>query len=566
MRLKRAFGKIDVREHGKVTLSDTAENSRDLEWFITRFPMVIEEPYVLSTLASKHRDDETLLNKLLEGITPPEAFDLLLPPRDYQTLAANVWLVSQGLLLADDVGVGKTISAICGLSRGNLLPSMVSTLTHLPKQWEGEIKRFTGLNVHILNKGTPYDLNKKSGRFPDVIVTNYHKLSGWCETLAPLLRSLIFDEVGELRRPESNKYAAARYLAEKITYRIGLSATPIYGYGIEIFHILNILRPDALGTEDEFKREWCVNKDGKWQIEDPVGLGLYLREGGLMLRRTAIEVGRELPPVTVVPHYIDADPKVLMKMQGRAIELAKFILGKGKETFRGQRMQARGEFDMRMRQQTGIAKAPFVAEFVKFLHQESQQKIVLFGWHREVYEVWMEKLKDLKPVLYTGSESPTQKEASKKAFVEGDSQVIIISLRAGVGLDGLQHVCRIAVFGELDWAPAVHEQDIGRIARDGQLHPVVAYYLLSEYGSDPVISDILGIKKQQLDGIRNPTDDFISKLQVEEDHIRKLAESFLTVNGIELPQPVAPDSAEVPDEICDDTVAADVQAEGPTVP
>jgi hypothetical protein len=548
MRLKRAFGKIDVREHGKVSLSDTTENSRDLEWFITRYPMVVEEPHVLSALASKHRDDETLLNKLLDGLTPPETFDLLLPPRDYQTMAANVWMVSQGLLLADDVGVGKTISAICGLSRGNLLPSLVTTLTHLPRQWEGEIKRFTGLNVHILKKGTPYDLRNKDGRFPDVVVANYHKLSGWSETLAPLMRSLVFDEVGELRRAESNKYAAARYLAEKILFRIGLSATPIYGYGSEIFNIINVLRPDALGTEDEFLREWCVNREGKWQIEDPVGFGLYLREAGLMLRRTAIEVGRELPPVTVVPHYIDADPKVISKMQGRAIELAKLILADDAEKFRGQKMQARGEFDMRMRQQTGIAKAPFVAEFVKLLHQESKQKIVLFGWHRECYTIWLEKLKDLNPVLYTGSESPTQKEASKKAFVEGDSQVMIISLRSGVGLDGLQHVCRIAVFGELDWAYAVHEQDIGRIARDGQLHPVVAYFLLSEYGSDPVISDIVGVKKMQLDGIRNPNDDLISKLQVEEDHIRKLAESFLKANGIELPQPAEPDDSTLSDE------------------
>lgn len=42
-----------------------------------------------------------------------------------------------------------------------------------------------------------------------------------------------------------------------------------------------------------------------------------------MLRRTAITVGRKLPPITVVPYRIDADPNALMQMQGRAIELAK---------------------------------------------------------------------------------------------------------------------------------------------------------------------------------------------------------------------------------------------------
>lgn len=545
MRLKRIFGKIDVRQHGNITISATRENSRDLEWFLSRYPLVVHDQERLTSLASEHKEAETVLERLLGGLQPPETFDLLLPPRDYQTLAANLWLTSRGLLLADDVGVGKTVSAICGLSRGNLLPSLVTTMTHLPEQWEREIKRFTGLNVHILKRGTPYDLTRgNNGKFPDVVISNYHKLSGWSATLAGLMKSLIFDEVQELRHPDSNKYAAARHLAAHTPFRMGLSATPIYGYGAEIYNILRILCQDALGTYEEFQREWCVVRDGKVQIDDPVAFGLYLREAGMMLRRTAIEVGRELPPVTVVPHYVNADARAFQKMQGRAVELAKLILSQAPEQFRGQRMQARGEFDMRMRQITGISKAPFVAEFVKFLHQESGQKIVLYGWHREVYEIWLEKLKDLKPVLYTGTESPGQKEASKRAFVEGDSDVIIISLRSGAGLDGLQHACRICVFGELDWSPAVHEQDIGRISRDGQLHPVVAYYLLSEYGSDPTISDRLGIKKQQLDGIRNPNDDVIAKVQIEEDFIRRLAERFLTDNGIDLPQPVAPESVE----------------------
>ena len=201
-----------------------------------------------------------------------------------------------------------------------------------------------------------------------------------------------------------------------ISYRIGVSATPIYGCGGEIFFILNILCPGMLGTFDEFTREWCTPLgNGKFKINDPIALGVYLREAGMMLRRTAIEVGRELPPITVVPHHIDADPKVLMQMQGRAIELAKLILSRNEEQFRGQKRNARGEFDMKTRQATGI-KAPFVAEFVKFLHEESQQKIVLHGWHREVYDIWLEKLKDLKPMLYTGTESPAQKEAAKKAF------------------------------------------------------------------------------------------------------------------------------------------------------
>jgi hypothetical protein len=47
-----------------------------------------------------------------------------------------------------------------------------------------------------------------------------------------------------------------------------------------------------------------------------------------------------------------------------------------------------------LRQATGIAKAPFVADFVRLL-VESGEKVLLYGWHREVYSIWRDKLKDL---------------------------------------------------------------------------------------------------------------------------------------------------------------------------
>jgi hypothetical protein len=103
----------------------------------------------------------------------------------------------------------------------------------------------------------------------------------------------------------------------------------------------------------------------------------------------------------------------------------------------------------------------------------------------------------------------------------------------------LQFVSHIAVFGELDWSPAVHEQCVGRLARDGQISPVIAYYLLSEHGSDPIVSDVLGVKRQQLEGIRDPSRDMIAKLQVEADYIKRLAERFLQDSGEEIPIPLA---------------------------
>ena len=535
IRLKRVFARINTYEYGTLRLSATPENSFDLQWFLERYPMEVENPGTLAYLASRHKQKATLIEEILAEKQAARNFELKLPLREYQARAVEMWLGAGGLLLADDVGLGKTAVACGGLIDPRLRPALVVCQTHLPFQWRDQIKKFTDLRVHILKKSTPYNL-AADGRMPDVIISNYHKLAGWAETIAPLIKSVTFDEVQELRHRETNKYLAAAHITDRVEFRLGLSATPIYNYGGEIFNVINVLTPDALGEWPEFQREWCVYDEQKPIIKDTKAFGVYAREAGLMLRRTRKEVKRELPEVTVVPHYIEAKPDAILAMKGKAIELAKLILQQ-KETVKGQKMRASGEFDMKMRQATGIAKAPFVAQFVKFLVEENDEPVVLFGWHREVYNIWMEELKDLKPVLYTGTESPKEKEESKQKFLRGESKVLIISLRAGAGMDGLQEKCHVAVFGELDWSPGVHEQCIGRIHRDGQDDPCTAYYLLSDTGSDPIVSDVLGIKKQQIEGIRDPNQDLVTKLQTDGDHIKRLAEKFLRDNGVEIPKP-----------------------------
>jgi hypothetical protein len=98
--------------------------------------------------------------------------------------------------------------------------------------------------------------------------------------------------------------------------------------------------------------------------------------------------------------------------------------------------------------------------------------------------------------------------------------------------DGEQRACRTVVFGELDWSPGVHEQCVGRVYRDGQKEPVMAYYLIAEHGADPVIADVLQVKKAQADGIRDPHADLIGSLDIGTGNVRRLAEQFLEQRGI----------------------------------
>lgn len=544
LKLKRIFPKVSRRSHGTINLTNTPEVCRDIEWFMDRYPLEMStaDRAALRAQAQKQVDQETLVAQLLSGIREARAFDLALPPRDYQRIAADMCLGSGGLLLADDLGLGKTCSGICVISDPEARPALVVTLTHLPKQWEAEIRKFAPrLTTHVLKKATPYDLrlnkNTPPGQlmltpeFPDVIITNYHKLNGWAETLAGVVKSVTFDEAQELRRSDSAKYSAAQHISKPCTVRLGLTATPIYNYGDEIFNVLDVLKPGSLGSRDEFLQEWCKaeGKSGA-QIAQPAAFGTYARDAGLMLRRTRSDVGRELPPLTKIPHHVDSDAAHLDEVESAATELARVIMTQG-ETVRGEKFRASEELSNLVRQATGIAKAPYVADFVRLL-VESGESVILYGWHREVYSIWNERLADLKPVMFTGSESPKQKEEAKRRFVEGETKLLIMSLRAGAGLDGLQECCNTLVFGELDWSPGVHDQCCGRPHRDGQDKPVMAYFMIADAGSDPIVADVLGVKAAQAAGIRDPNAPLVEKLQSDGTHIKKLAESYLQRKGL----------------------------------
>ncbi|MCQ4271028.1 DEAD/DEAH box helicase [Pseudomonas kuykendallii] len=549
-RLKRVFPRVPQGAANHVDLVGSPENSRELLWFLQRYPMTMEAEVqaALEHLAARHVEMEQSLAALVAGRLHLPAFELAKPPREYQRYAGAQVAIRGGLLVADDLGLGKTVTGMCPLAIPENLPAVVVYPAALPNHWPEKLAEFVpNLRVHHIRKGQPYPLIRQPRQriidlwdtLPDVILVSYHKLRGWAETLAEIVQYAVFEECQQLRSPDSDIYRACCHLAEHARLRMGLTATPIYNYGSEFYHVVNPLIPDCLGGYDEFLREWCIGSPGeKPKLRDAEQFGTYLRREGIMLRRTRAEVGRELPALSKIPHEIESDSRVLENITGDAVALAKTIL-KANEAFSGEKMRAAGEFDRLVRQATGVAKAPYVAEFVRLL-VESGQQVLLFGWHREVYGIWLEKLAAFNPVMYTGSESPKEKQAAKEAFIAGDSRVMLISLRAGAGIDGLQYGCSTVVFGELDWSPGVHEQCIGRVHRDGQAEPVQAFFLISDEGSDPIVSDVLGVKREQIEGVRNPGDNLVERRDIGENQLRQLAQRFLKEQGVAIPSTSEP--------------------------
>lgn len=68
---------------------------------------------------------------------------------------------------------------------------------------------------------------------------------------------------------------------------------------------------------------------------------------------------------------------------------------------------------------------------------------------------------------------------------------------------------------------------VGRVHRDGQAEPVVAYYLVADDGADPIMVETLGLKQEQVDGIRSPDDIFPERKPGATKNIAALAKAYL---------------------------------------
>lgn len=526
LKVKSFFSRIRKEQTTDFVLADSPGTCSDLLWFMQRYPMEMTGADRAQLILGY--DWEVIEQRELERIMSPDwqpegtyGFRENRAPYPYQAQAAAVATHRRRLLLLDDVGLGKTVSALAATCQAGTFPVAVVADKHLTEQWaEDYIEPFTGLRAHVIKGTKPYTLPPA-----DFYLFGYSNFTGWVDVAASgFFKALVLDEVQSLRHGTSTaKGSAAAVFARHADLVMGLTATPIYNYGSEIFNIVDLIEPGALGTWIEFCIEWCHAQGGHWLVKDPKALGAHLRELGVVLRRTEADVGSQLAPLNVLTHHVDFDRQIADAVAEEARTLALRVLN-GSFSERG---QAARDLDMMARHATGMAKARGVALLVRML-VESGRKVLLGGWHRDVYDVWLRDLADLRPVMFTGSESPKQKRESKRRFVEGETDLLIVSLRSGTGLDGLQDVCHTAVAGELDWSPQVLRQFFGRLRRPGQHEQVDAIYALTDGGSDPVLVEMLGLKSSQAQGVVDPFDNSVTVTHSDDTRIKKLAQAYLS--------------------------------------
>ena len=502
---KRLFPGSAGSKRGEARFTAHRRMVGDLMWLMLRYPLEVNprDRAVWDKAvqdAREHAIRKAIASKLPERMTPPEGtFTGELRPFQQEGLA--FLMQHDRCLLADEMGLGKTVQALSYLASTDSFPALVIPPAHLTRNWQEEASRFLRLHgekprIHVIRGLKPYELPEA-----DIYIMHYLLLRGWKEVLPTLgFRAVIFDEVQELRHTGTEKYSAASLLSESCERVIGLSGTPIYNTGGEIWNVINILDYHFLGDWESFSREWCYGY-GNAVVVKPQLLGDYLRSEGLMLRRTKQEVLKELPPKRRAVQELDWNDKLYAQLM--APILPDVVRWKTDGTLTASaRAMLEESISQHVRQATGVAKAPYVCQFVRAL-LDSGEKVLLFAHHHAVMDAYKQELKHYRPGFITGRETISAKADAVERFMSGKTDVLCISLRAASGLNLQRATC--VVFGELDWSPAVHSQAEDRAHRMGQEDSLLCYYLVAPQGSDAAMQEALGLKVSQFVGLMGDT-------------------------------------------------------------
>ncbi|MDE1858823.1 MAG: DEAD/DEAH box helicase, partial [Thaumarchaeota archaeon] len=432
---------------------------------------------------------------------PPALFNGTL--RDFQKQGLDFLLKSGGVaLLADEMGLGKTVETLAYLvSEADAFPVLVVAPLVTLMNWRREIHRFTRRStgdipsVALIRTGRPAMLPPS-----DFYIINYELLWKRREDLvAAGVRTIVADEVQNLRNRATVKYEAITEIAgsQSVKHRLGLSGTPCYNHGLEIWSIADFLYPGLLGSYNEFAREFVAEWSGEVMESKREALYEMLTES-IMLRRRKVDVMKELPPKTRYRQRVEVDRAYYEREMRTLVDKINSQVGLGNTSLSLIEQQrtalANGE-----RMVAGVSKVPQVVEFVEEM-MELEEPVVVYAHHLVVHQLLREKLSKFYPVSIIGGQTDAVRQNEIDRFQEGHSKLMVAALRAGnlgINLTAAAYV----VFAELDWSPAIHRQAEDRLHRIGQEKPVFAYYLEGAGTYDEHIAGLLVDKKLELDSI-----------------------------------------------------------------
>jgi len=184
--------------------------------------------------------------------------------------------LSKGVLLADEVGLGKTIEAglvLCQLWSERKRNLLVICPAALRKQWSLELLEKFNLPSVILESKTYNEFIKQNKSNPfnqdKIVICSYQYVAKMYQDVAAVKwATVVIDEAHKLRNSyrESNKLGQAIKTGTKNCKKILLTATPLQNSLIELYGLSTVIDDYIFGDLKSFRQDY-VNENNTDELK-----------------------------------------------------------------------------------------------------------------------------------------------------------------------------------------------------------------------------------------------------------------------------------------------------------
>ncbi len=423
-------------------------------------------------------------------------------------------------LLADEVGLGKTVEACLVLSRllrtGRAERCLVVAPETLTVQWLGELWRKYHQVFALLDEARLADVVRDHGaEFNPFDVHRRAVISFEMLASRPRLTDLavqagidllVIDEAHRLRRPPRHPgnpaWRAVSPIAALGRHVLLLTAIPLDDDVHGFFRLLQLLRPDALPETADFEDRLarheslppCTSSTRRVDIgglPPRVGRPIALEEGW-STRAALVEAVHRTP----APHALGRREKAERVRRALASGAAlQSLLAGGDNALRQLGAQADAQ-DPRLAWLAAQAAA----------WRTAGEKTLVFVAHLETLDLVRTTLSH-RAALATGAFheglSAARRDIEVAQFRSPEGPSLLVSTECGGEGRNFEFCKRIVLF-DLPWSPLVVEQRIGRLDRIGRSGPVEIVYFVppSGIGLDVArLHEAIGVFREPVAGL-----------------------------------------------------------------
>ena len=429
---------------------------------------------------------------------------MTLPLLSYQDEAADLLITKDRFGLFDEMGVGKTATAIGALDKAGARRILIVAPAAVREVWVGEFKKFSTIQRKIIKGKTISDFGMWMKGKADVLITSYELATKWGPKIDDLYDVLILDEAHYLKSHTAlrtrallgtvcdGKKGAGRW-AGHVWF---LTGTPAPNDPVDVWPFLRFTGGTNL-TIAQFTSRYFTSKMGTFTARQEPRKETLPELRSIIeansLRRTKSDVGMKLPPIWMTTQTVDGDTDeikdILRQFPGLAGAIMEAVERGGLSFLDAQHIAT-------LRRLVGEAKAPAFVDLMAEELANGMDKVVIMGIHTKALEIVRQGLADRghKVVMITGAVSERDRISAVQDFqTDPDTRVFIGNVRAaGTGIT-LTAAADIVMF-ESSWSPADNAQALMRIHRLGQTRQVRARFISLAGSIDEVVSETVARK------------------------------------------------------------------------